>query len=101
AALDIPSKAVERPSISAKFFALFSGRKTTNADAMAFASAVNKVKDEPRDAELWRQLEIIRLEFQKAVVDGNDANVFWQIQDTANDFIVVERDDVMGSRRNG
>jgi hypothetical protein len=102
-ALDIPSKIVERPGISAKFSALFSGRKATDADAIAFTSAVNRIKNGPQDVELWRQLELIRIEFQNSVVDGNDATLLWQIQDTADDFIVVERDetDVTESRRNG
>jgi len=103
AALDIPSKTVDRPNIFARVSALFARRNATDADRVAFMAAVEKVGNEQQNVELWRQLEMIRIEFLNNVVDGGDANLQWQIRDTADDFYVVERESGadLRSRQNG
>ncbi len=87
----------------ARLRAFLPGRKPTDADAAALRKAIEMARSNPEELPLWQQLEAIRLEFG-ANIDPSDApRLLWRMQDTVDDFYVVENDQAMppAQTRNG
>lgn len=99
ATLSIPFKTKASSGLRARLSALFERRKPTQGDAEALVNAVNSVRANPGDLQLWQQLELIRIEFQSAIADGHNTVLHWHLQDSVDDFYVVEDETPKASHR--
>jgi hypothetical protein len=99
--ISLSFKAVEtaQPSTLARVIASFRKRQPTEADAQALKSAIDMVRARGDEVPLWQQLEAIRIEFQSTVGSGETPRLMWHLQDTADDFFVVEDRNEHGPRR--
>jgi hypothetical protein len=77
-------------SLFVRLRAFLTRRKPTEADAAALAEAIRTVRSGADDVPLWQQLEAIRVEFEASIGTAEVPQLIWHLQDTADDFYVVE-----------
>ena len=89
--LNFRSAEVTQPSMLARIKAFFTQRKPNQQDADSLTKAIGDLSLEDANTPLWQQLEAIRLNFE-ASVSGETPRLLWRLQDTLDDFYVVEDD---------